>query len=154
MPYDGEGRSPKADLKAANEAAEKLIVTPAILALLDVVPSKADGSAHHELSWAVQKGRDQAAPVLSHRILYQQDDGQIFIEKRFYSGYDYDALQIVVGVLPVAKDRSVIIYTNHTYSSQVAGFGGGTKRSIGRKLMSKELVEEIERAQKAMNESK
>ena len=94
--------------------------------------------------------------MLSHRILYKQDDAQIFIEKRFYSGYDYDygALQIVVGVLPVAKDRSVIIYTNHTYTSQVAGFGGGAKRSIGRKLMSTELAEEIKRAQKALAKGK
>jgi len=149
-PFDEEGRSPKDDLAHANEAARKIVTQPTVLRLLEQVPSKADGAAVHELFWAVQKGRDQAAPVLSHRILYKQDDGQVYIEKRFYSAYDYDALQIVVGVLPVSKDRCALFYTNHTYTAQVAGFGGGAKRSIGRKLMSKELVVEIERTRKAL----
>ena len=153
VPYEGKNRSPGADLGDANAAARKLLANPAVLALLDVVPAKASGPAVHELVWAVQKGRDQAAPVLSHRILYKQDDGEVFIEKRFYSGYDYDALQVVTGVLPVSPDRSAVFYTNHTFTDQVAGFGGGAKRSIGRKLMSKELVTEIERAQKAVGGS-
>jgi hypothetical protein len=149
-PYEGKNRSPKLDLEDANTAARKLLVNPTALALLDVVPAKATGPAVHTLTWAVQKGRDQAAPVLSHRISYRQDDGELFIEKRFYSAYDYDALQVVTGVLPASKDRSVVFYTNHTFTDQVAGFGGGAKRSIGRKLMSTELVAEIERAQKAL----
>jgi len=32
----------------------------------------------------------------------------------------------------------------------VAGFGGGAKRSIGRKLLKKELIAEMQRAQKAI----
>jgi hypothetical protein len=137
-PYAGKGRSPRVDLDHANDAA------------LDESPSKSAGKATHRLFWAIQKGRDRAAPVLNHRILYAENDGEISIERRFYSGYDYDALQIVTGILPATDRRCVAFYLNHTYTAQVAGFGGGAKRSIGRKLMEKELVEEMQRAQAAI----
>ncbi len=149
-PYKGKGRSPRVDLGHANAAARKLVHSPAVLAELDAVPSNSPGKAEHRLYWAVQKGRDRAAPVLNHRILYAEGDGQVLIERRFYSGYDYDSLQIVTGVLPVSERRCVVFYSNHTYTSQVAGFGGGVKRSIGRKLMQQELVAEMERAQQAV----
>jgi hypothetical protein len=150
-PYEGDGRSPKVDLGHANEAARKLVQAPPFVAALDAVPSKGGGPAVHRLRWAVQKGRDQAAPVLIHRIMFERDDGQLFAQRRFYSGYDYDALQIVTGVLPASENRCAVFYTNHTYTAQVAGFGGSAKRSIGRKLMSKEIVAEIQRAQKAVS---
>ena len=149
--YDGKGRSPQVDLRHANDAARELVSNPAVLAEIDAVPSKSPGKAEHRLYWAIQKGRDRAAPVLNHRILYAQNDGEVSIERRFYSGYDYDSLQIVVGILPVSEDRCAVFYTNHTYTAQVAGFGGGVKRSVGRKLMQKELVAEMERAQQAVS---
>jgi hypothetical protein len=149
-PYAGKGRSPKVDLGHANEAAKKLVSTPAVLAALGAIPARADDSAVHTLEWAVQKGRDQAAPILSHRILYTADDAVVVVDRRFYSGYDYDALQILAGGLPASEDRTAVVYTTHTYTAQVAGFGGGAKRSIGRKLMSKELIAELARAQKAV----
>lgn len=153
-PYAGKGRSPRDDLDHANAAAKKLIRNVQVLAELDVIPSKNSGKATHSLYWAVQKGRDVAAPVLNHRILYAENDGEASIERRFYSGYDYDSLQIVTGILPAASDDSkcVAFYLNHTYTSQVAGFGGGAKRAIGRKLMQKELVAELERAQAAIRD--
>jgi len=149
-PYAGKGRSPETDLEHAAEAVKKFMRNPAVLAELEAIPSKSPGKAEHQLYWAIQKGRDRAAPVLSHRILYAENEGEVSMERRFYSGYDYDALQIATGILPVADERCVAFYLNHTYTAQVAGFGGGAKRSIGRKLMQKELVEEMERAQAAI----
>jgi hypothetical protein len=147
-PYAGKGRSPAVDLGHANKAAKAYLKRPELQAEVDAVPAKSPGKAEHKLYWAVQKGRDQEAPVLIHRILYQQDDGKVFVERRFYSGYDYDSLQIVVGMLPTEDGNSLIVYTNHTYTSQVAGFGGSAKRSIGAKLLEKDLVAELQRAQK------
>jgi hypothetical protein len=149
-PYAGEGRSPQVDLDHANDAARKLVHNPAVLAELAAVPSQSPGNADHRLYWAIEKGRDRAAPVLNHRIAYVENEGEVLIERRFYSGYDYDALQIVTGILPASDHHCAVFYTNHTYTSQVTGFGGGAKRSIGRKLMQKELVDEIERAQQAL----
>lgn len=149
-PYAGDGRSPKIDLGHANQAAKKLLRHPTLQAEIDAVPAKASGKAEHALFWSVQKGRDQEAPVLIHRILYEQDDGVAVVSRRFYSGYDYDSLQIVIAILPTKDAQSAVFYTNHTYTSQVAGFGGGAKRSIGTKLLEKDVVAEMQRAQKAI----
>ncbi len=149
-PYAGKNRSPRIDLDHANDAAKEFIQNSVVRAELDVIPSESSSKAKHGLYWAVQKGRDRAAPVLNHRIIYAENDGEVTIERRFYSGYDYDALQIVTGILPLGDRQSVAFYLNHTYTSQVAGFGGGAKRAIGRKLMQKELVAEMERAQAAV----
>ena len=149
-PYMGDGRSPKVDLAHAADAMKEFMRNEAVIAEMEAIPSQAPGKAKHRLYWALQKGRDRLAPVLNHRILYAENEGEVSIERRFYSGYDYDALQISTGILPTSDDRCVAFYLNHTYTSQVAGFGGGAKRSIGRKLMKKELVEEMQRAQAAV----
>ncbi len=149
-PYMGKGRSPKIDLRHANEAARRLVLNPDFQTELDAIPAKAAGNAEHRLYWALQKGRDQLAPVLIHRILDKKESGELIIERRFYSGYDYDSMQIVVGVLSARTGHCAIFYMNHTYTAQVAGFGGGAKRSIGRKLLKKELIAEMQRAQKAI----
>jgi hypothetical protein len=151
VPYAGKNRSPSEDLEHAAVALKKFMHNPAVIAAFDSIPSASQGKATHRLFWAVQKGRDRAAPVLNHRILYAENDGEVSIERRFYSGYDYDALQIATGMLPVGDRRCVAFYLNHTYTAQVAGFGGGAKRAIGRKLMKKELVAEMERARVAMS---
>jgi hypothetical protein len=149
-PYAGEGRSPAVDLAHADEAAKALFQHSVLGAEIDVVPARNTGRAEHRLSWALQKGRDQEAPVLIHRILYQGEVGEVFVQRRFYSGYDYDALAIVVGVLPTSDGHSAIFYTNHTYTAQVSGFGGSAKRSIGTKMLEKDVVAEIQRAQETI----
>ena len=149
-PYAGKDRSPAVDLGHADKAAKAFLQHPVLAAEIDAVPAKSTGKAEHQLFWAVQKGRDQEAPVLIHRILYEGDIGKAFVQRRFYSGYDYDSLEIVVAVLPTQDGNSAIFYTNHTYTAQVAGFGGSAKRSIGTKLLEKDLIAEMERAQKTI----
>ena len=46
--------------------------------------------------------------------------------------------QAIVGFLPV-PEGTLVVYTNHTSTDQVAGFGGGAKRSIGRRFMASQL---------------
>ncbi len=149
-PYAGRGRSPADDLRAAHSATPLLSLVPKLEAELEQPPGSGGGAAEHQLHWALQKGRDQAAPVLFHRVLYRDADGEVFVERRFYSAYDYDALQIVAGVLPAATGGCVVFYLNRTVTAQVAGFGGSAKRSIGRKLLEQELVAELGRVQKAL----
>ena len=152
-PYAGKGRSPKVDLERAKATARQVVRNPRVHEALEAVPSQAKGSASHRLTWALEKGRDRAAPVLSHRILLKEEGGQFFVERRFYSGYDYDAMQELAGILATASgDRSVVFYTNLTYTAQVTGFGGGAKRAIGRKLMEKQLAAEMERVQQVFAE--
>jgi hypothetical protein len=55
-----------------------------------------------------------------------------------YVSQGYNAEQAIVAFLPVDQG-TLVIYTNHTSTDQVAGFGGGTKRAIGRTLMAGQL---------------
>jgi hypothetical protein len=48
-----------------------------------------------------------------------------------------------------AQGGTVVVYSNHTSTDQVAGFGGGAKRSIGSKLMASELEGMFTKLQKA-----
>ncbi len=113
------------------------------------MPAESSGGAEHTLEWSISKARSQASPVLIHRIRYGDAERQALLSRHFYWGYDYDALQILVWIFPSGEGKSAIFYTNHTYTSQVAGFGGGAKRSIGRKLLQQGLVAEMQRVQEA-----
>ena len=145
--YQGKGRSPRTDLGHANTAALALIRLPALSAEETAVPAESPGKAEHTLQWRIEKARGQAAPVLVHRVRYSDAERAVLLSRHFYSGYDYDSLQILVGIFPAEGEKSGVFYTNHTYTSQVAGFGGSAKRSIGRKLLQKNLVAEMQRVQ-------
>jgi hypothetical protein len=41
----------------------------------------------------------------------------------------------VAGFLPV-QEGTFVVYTNHTFTDQVAGFGGAMKRGVGRNMMA------------------
>jgi hypothetical protein len=153
VPYQGKERDPKTDLGHANESILKILLDPAIREEILTVPSKSQNMAEmHSLNWAIQKGNDQEAPVLNHIVRYRVPGQEAFLlmTRRFYAGTDYDSSQIVVGVVPTSDGRSAIIYTNRTYTSSVAGFGGSAKRSIGRKMMKSKLIETMKKAQKAL----
>jgi hypothetical protein len=153
VPYQGKGRDPKTDLGHANDTILKIALDSTIREEIMTVPSKSKNMAEmHSLNWAIQKGNDQEAPVLNHVLKWRAPGQEAFIlmTRRFYVGTDYDASQVVTGVLPTSDGRSAIFYTNRTYTSSVAGFGGSAKRSIGRKLMKSKLVETMQKAQKAL----
>lgn len=154
VPYDGKDRSPKVDLEHANKAALELIIDPIFRSEIVVAPSKSSNPSMHSMSWSIQKGRDLATPTLNHHIRVKKTERFMSLTRRYYSGYDYDCTQILAGVLPTADGRSVVFYTNHTYTSKVSGLGGSVKRSVGRKIMVGKLVETMKKGQKAMAEMK
>ena len=57
------------------------------------------------------------------------------------------AEQAIAAILP-AQGGTIVVYSHHTSTDQVAGFGGSAKRSIGSKLMSSQLQGIFERVQK------
>lgn len=150
VPYDGKDRSPAKDLKSANEAALELMTDPLIRGEFLVVPSKSENGSMHKIQWTIQKGNELAAPSLNHNIVIKRDAGFVNVTRGFYSGVDKDCSQIVTGCIPAdpAGTKCAIFYINRTFSSAVSGFGGSTKRSIGRKMMKSKLVETFEKGQK------
>lgn len=147
IPYEGKGRSPKDDLAAATEVTLKLMKDPTFREELKVIPAKSAHQDYHKLRWSIQQGSDLAAPTLIHVFRFKDERGFINISKQFYSGQDKDSSLIVAGVLPTADGKSALFYTNHTYTSAVAGFGGSAKRTIGRKIQKGKLVDTFKKAQ-------
>ena len=50
----------------------------------------------------------------------------------------YNVMQAVGAFLPV-EEGTVVVYVNRTSTEQVMGLGGGSKRSIGSRVMASQL---------------
>ena len=150
-PYEGKNHDVASDLETANKAMFKVIENPDVREEVSVVPSKSKNPAVHSLVWSIVQGNSMTSIVLSHAIRYKEGDKAfVVITRKFYSGADFDSSMITTGVIPTSDGKSAIFYVNHTFSPAVAGFGGGTKRSVGRKMMKGALVETMKKAQKAL----
>lgn len=150
-PYQGKGHDVGDDLDTAVKEMLKVIENPDVREEVTVVPSKSKNPGVHSLFWSIVQGNSMTSIVLSHLIRYKEGDKAfVAITQKMYSGTDFDSSMITAGALPTVDGKSAIFYVNHTFSPAVAGFGGGTKRSIGRKMMKGALVETMMKAQKAL----
>ena len=74
---------------------------------------------------------------------YKPEEYVVEVYREFYVGHSYNSLHIVVGVFSV-KEGTLVFYANRTSTDQVAGFGGGLKRNIGRGMMRDDVVEHLD----------
>jgi hypothetical protein len=82
--------------------------------------------------------------ILTHQMSIVRPEGSFMAERQFYVGHSYNSLFLLAGCLPV-EGGSVVFYSNHTSTDQVAGFGSGMRHSIGRGQMRDEIVKSFER---------
>jgi hypothetical protein len=150
-PYARKGTSanPAADLAAVNASARKTaLLPPAFYDLLDNYPKGIPADATDTLYWSqfTAHGEDTIALVQS---LHATFDGILIgVQRQYYVSTGYNIEQAITGFLPV-EGGTLVIYTNHTSTDQVAGFGGSAKRGIGRKFMAGELEKLFEKARAA-----
>lgn len=83
--------------------------------------------------------------VLTHELSAADGAARALVQRQYYVSNGYNAEQAVAGFLPV-QGGTVVAYTNHTFTDQVAGFGGGVKRNIGRRMMASKLTQIFETA--------
>ena len=69
-------------------------------------------------------------------------------QRQFYVSASYNTEQAVAGFVPV-PEGTLVVYANRTSTDQVAGFGGGTKKAMGKKLMASQLQGLYEKLRKA-----
>jgi hypothetical protein len=106
-------------------------------AMADYPKSQPAGS-EDRFSWVQLIAHGAPTIVLTHGLVIPDGDAFVVMQRQFYVSEGFNAEQAIAGILP-AQGGSIVIYANHTSTDQVAGFGGGAKRSIGSKLMSSEL---------------
>ena len=87
--------------------------------------------------------------ALTHVLLVPDGDAWLVVQRQFYVSAGYNVEQAVAAFLP-SKGGTVVAYANRTSTDQITGFGSGTKRSIGSKILASQLETMFERARAAV----
>jgi len=142
----GESADPAADLAAVNATARKTaLLPPAFYELLDNYPKGTPADANETLYWAQFTAHGEDTIALVHTLQATFGGTLVGVQRHYYVSTGYNIEQAITGFLP-AEGGTLVIYTNHTSTDQVAGFGGSAKRGIGRKFMAGELKKLFEKA--------
>jgi hypothetical protein len=143
-PYDrgsGDSSDPAEKLRHAlgqMKALEKR--APELYLGLARYPRAGAHELESEIRWVVEEAQDRPTAVLTHRFFSHGGDFALGGQRQFYVGQSYDALQIVVALFSV-EGGTLVIYSNRTYTDQVAGFGSGARHRIGRGILVKTVTE-------------
>jgi hypothetical protein len=106
-------------------------------------PADASASAESLHTWQVQSIQERPTTVLVHRMVERHEDFTVGGRREYFVGQSFNSLQIIAGAFPFGED-TLVFYTNRTFTDQVAGFGSGTKHTVGRKMMLGEVVKLFE----------
>ena len=106
-------------------------------------PADAKPAVESQFTWQIQSIQERPTVVLVHRMIERHEDYAVAGRREYFVGQSFNSLQIVAGAFSFGED-TLIFYTNRTFTDQVAGFGSGTKHTIGRKMMLGEVVKLFE----------
>jgi hypothetical protein len=106
-------------------------------------PADASASAENLFTWQIQNIQDRPTTVLVHRMLETHENYAVAGHREYFVGQSFNSLQLIIGAFPFGEE-TLLFYTNRTFTDQVAGFGSGTKRKIGREMMLGEVVKLLE----------
>jgi hypothetical protein len=147
-PYDRGGSSTDvgAELRQATEASAGLArYVPAFQQALMDYPQGTTGSLQNAFHWVSYDINGAPTYVLTHTLTAPEGKAAVVVQRQFYVSTGYNAEQAVAGFLPV-KEGTIVVYSNHTFTDQVAGFGGSLKRDIGRRMMTTKLKQMFDAA--------
>ena len=118
---------------------------PTFYAAFKNFPADSSPAVESQFTWQIQKIQDRPTVVLVHRMIEKHEDYAVAGRREYYVSQSFNTLQIIAGAFPFGED-TLVFYTNRTFTDQVAGFGSGTKHTVGRKMMLGEvekLFEEV-----------
>jgi hypothetical protein len=124
---------------------EKLLAKffPEIHQALRLYPGAQPADLQHRYFWINQRVENRPTFILAHRSSFVRPDGAFMAERQFYVEHSYNSLFLLAGVMPMSGG-TIVLYSNRTFTDQVAGFGSGLRRSIGRKQMRDAIVKNFE----------
>ena len=149
-PYDRGGRTtdPADDLKKASSAAAELEkYLPSLRNVLLGYPDATMPGMSETCRWIKYNIDGADTYVLSHTMLARDGQARLVVQRQFYVSTGYNGEQEIAGLLPV-PNGTVVAYSNHTFTDQVAGWGGSARRSIGRRMMETKLQQIFDRERK------
>jgi hypothetical protein len=150
-PYAREGgksRSPAEELRTATNAMKMLAkYAPAAHQYLLDYPNAKPPGAEEIVRWSRFDAHGVPTIALTQILLVPDGGAWLVTQRQFYVSSGYNVEQAIVAFLP-DKTGTVVVYANRTSTDQVTGFGGGTKRSIGSKLLASQIQGLFEKARK------
>jgi hypothetical protein len=145
----GSKRDLAGDFAAVISTGRKAALLPsAFYDLLDGYPKGAPAGLVEKLYWAQFKANGEDTIALTHSFQGTFGGMLVIVQRQYYVSTGYNLEQAIAGFVPL-QGGTLVVYGNHTSTDQVAGFAGGTKRSIGRKVMSGELKKLFEQTRTA-----
>lgn len=97
------------------------------------------------------KGTVEGRPQfeLIHTAVDARDDRPLYFERHFFALHTYSAIDVAIAVLPMG-DRSVLFYTNRTWTDELTGFGGALRRGIAADRFKREITDYLGRLRDAL----
>jgi len=142
----GKTRSPADELRTATAASKKLAqYAPAAFGLLQTYPAGKPPGTEEIFRWTHFDAHGVPTIALTHVLIVPDGDAYVLVQRQFYVSSGYNAEQAVAALLP-SKGGTIVVYANRTSTDQITGFGGGTKRSLGSKLLASQLESMFEKA--------
>jgi hypothetical protein len=141
LPYDrgGSTSDPADDLKKASQASAGLKkYLPSLQNVLLNYPNEKAAGISAKSRWFKYDISGTVTYVLSQSLSMSDGDARAIVSRQYYVSTGYNAEQAVAGLVPV-QNATVVVYTNHTFTDQVTGWGGSAKVSIGRRMMEGKL---------------
>jgi hypothetical protein len=137
------------DLRQAGQSTRHLAnYTPGIHAVLLNYPTATVPGMRENFFWLKYTIQGKDTYVLAHVLAASEGAARVVVQRQYYASTGYNGEQAVAGFLPV-QEGTVVVYTAHAFTDQVAGMGGTVKRSIGRHVMADQMkkIFDAERAQ-------
>jgi hypothetical protein len=149
--YDRGGKKydPAAELRGFSNAAQGVKkFDPVLFSYLTELPKNPPTDLQEVFRWTRYRAHGEPTLILTHAFSSKIGGAIAAVQRQYYVSGGYNVEQAAVGFIPV-KEGTLVVYSNHTSSDQVTGFGGSAKRSIGEKLMASQLQSLFEKLQSA-----
>lgn len=119
---------------AADDAELVRRAFPEFYRAFTLFPKEQGKQLDNQFLWIKRRVQGRPAFALAHRLYDVRPDMVLIAERQFYVGTSYNSLQTFIGLLPDG-DRTLLVYTNRTFTDQAAGVGSGVRHAVGRKKL-------------------
>jgi hypothetical protein len=143
----GQERKVSEELRLVTELATPILqkYVPAFRQLLAGYPKAKPAGLDESFYWIVTTLDDRPTVTLRHRMVLPVGEGLVAADRTFYVSQGYNAMQALAAILPV-EGGTMVFYRCHTSTDRASGFASGSKHSIGRKVMGRQLEQIFERS--------
>jgi len=137
------------DLRRASEAARGIEHFDAgFYRYLQSLPKDPPADLREVFRWSHYRAHGEPVLILTHGFTTQVGTAIAAVQRQYYVSRGYNVEQAAAGFVPV-QEGTLVVYSNHTSTDQVAGFGSSAKRSLGEKVMGAQLKELYEKVRSA-----